>query len=236
MTTRDYNEKEWELKLSLMGQKLYDRISRSRWDFAKENIPNGAYVLDVACGDGVLGKILMTEKKCRVVGIDVARNALNLARENGLTAEYCDISEDKFPFADNTFDYVTALCCIEHVINPVHCVSEAIRVLKSKGNLIVTLPNAVNYRIREDFNKGIVSPELLHAKPGEGMHVQFYNYDNEFENKVLSKISGITVTFKKGDLKDKTKYTQKEAIRLLKLIKRNPNKYSEYVHWIIEKT
>lgn len=233
--TAEYNNNEWKIKLIGIKNGTYDRKSRTRWDFAIANINNGAIVLDVACGDGVFGQKLIEEKNCTVFGVDCAQIALDTSKAKGVNAFYCDISDDDFPFDNETFEYVTALCCIEHLLNPVHCVKEMLRVLKVGGKLIVTLPNAVNYRIREDFNKGIVSPELLHAKPGEGMHLQFYNYDNDFEMKVLEKVKGGEVIFKKGDLKDLSKYTSNEAEKLFKLIELDPNKYSEYVHWIIKK-
>ena len=67
------------------------------------------------------------------------------------------------------------------------------------------------------------------------MHLQFYNYDSDFETKVLEKVGNAKVVFKKGDLKDLSKYTSDEVGELFRLIESDPNKYSEYVHWIIEK-
>lgn len=233
--TANYNNNEWKIKLNGIRDGTYDRKSRTRWDFAIENIDSNSTVLDVACGDGIFGQKLIEEKGCSVFGVDCAQIALEASNAKGVKATYCDISDDDFPFDSETFDYATALCCIEHLLDPIHCVKEMLRVVKTGGKLIVTLPNAVNYRIREDFNKGIVSPELLHAKPGEGMHVQFYNYDNDFETKVLRKVDGAEVVFKKGDLKDKTRYTSNEIEEMYRLIELDPNKYSEYVHWIIKK-
>ncbi len=231
----DYNNNEWKIKLAGMKDGTYDRKSRTRWDFAMANIDKGSIVLDVACGDGVFGQKLIEQKGCTVFGVDCAQIALDASREKGVNAFYCDISDDEFPFDSDTFDYVTALCCLEHLFDPIHCMKEILRVMKTGGKLIVSLPNAVNHKIREDFNKGIVSPELLHAKPGEGMHLQFYNYDSDFETKVLEKVKGAVVILKKGDLKDLARYTSDEADKLFKLIELDPNKYSEYVHWIIEK-
>jgi len=234
--TANYNNSEWEIKLAGIKDGTYDRKSRTRWDFAIANIDKGSAVLDVACGDGVFGQKLIEEKGCIVSGVDCAQIALDASKSKGIRAMYCDISDDNFPFDNDTFDYVTALCCIEHLFDPIHCVKEMLRVAKTGGKLIITLPNAVNHKIRDDFNKGIVSPELLHAKPGEGMHLQFFNYDSDFETKVLSKVERAEVVFKKGDLKDPSKYTSEKVEELLKLIETDPNKYSEYTHWIIKKT
>jgi len=234
--TAEYNNNEWKIKLAGIKDGTYERKSRTRWDFAMVNINNNSSVIDVACGDGVFGQKLIEEKSCIVSGVDCADIALESSKAKGINAVYCDISDDLFPFADETFSYATALCCVEHVFNPLHCVKEAIRVLKTGGKLILTLPNAVNYKIREDFNNGIVSPDLLHAKPGEGMHIQFFNYKDDFENKVLSKILNCKVILKKGDVKDTSKYTKDELNELYWLIEKYPDKYAEYTHWIIVKT
>lgn len=233
--TANYNNNEWKIKLDGIRDGTYNRKSRTRWDFAIENIDNNSMVLDVACGDGVFGQQLIEKKGCSVFGVDCAQIALDASNAKGVNALYCDISDDNFPFESETFNYATALCCIEHLLDPIHCVKEMLRVVKTGGKLIITLPNAVNYRIREDFNKGIVSPELLHAKPGEGMHLQFFNYDSDFETKVLQNVDRAEVIFKKGDLKDKTRYTSDEIEEMYRLIELDPNKYSEYVHWIIKK-
>ncbi len=233
--TANYNNNEWKIKLAGIKDGTYDRKSRTRWNFAMKNIDNGSIVLDVACGDGIFGQNLIEKKGCTVFGVDCAQIALEASLKKGVNSSYCDISDDKFPFESETFDYATALCCIEHLLDPIHCVKEMLRVVKTGGKLIITLPNAVNYKIREDFNRGIVSPELLHMKPGEGMHLQFYNYNSDFETKVLDKVKGAEVIFKKGDLKDLSRYSPDEIDKLYKLIEIDPNKYSEYVHWIIKK-
>jgi len=237
MSFKDYYEKEWLIKTSGIKDGSYDRSWRSRWEFAKSNIPNNAVVLDAACGDSVLGEFLTREKNCIVYGVDLCEFALKLSTEKGIEVKQCDISSDRFPFDSNSLDYVTMLCCLEHIIDPVHAISEALRILKPSGKIIVTLPNAVYIGNRIKFFFGNTPLDLLHIKPGEGMHIQFFNHKNEFEKRVLGAISDIqySVCKKKGDVKDPSKYSKVTLYIFKCLIRMWPNIFSQYTHWIIEK-
>ena len=233
---KSYYEKENKKKFDGLEKGSYERKTRSRWEFAKNHIAKNSSVLDVACGDGTLGKQLQ-EKQCQVYGIDISDLAVNKAKEAGIDARFCDISRDTFPFGDNMFDYVTLLCCLEHIIDPIHALRETLRVTKSGGKVIITLPNAVNIKNRIDFFLGKVPTDLLHVKDGEGMHIQFYNYRNEFENKVLTTFKdNCSIELKKGDLK-KLKQEHKWFMRTIYqfLIKIAPNLFSQYIHWVLIK-
>ena len=235
MSFKTYYESEWKIKLDREEYKTLDRRWRSRWEFAKQHITPESSVLDVACGDGVMGELLIKEKQCDVYGIDLCDYAIDLAKKRGVHAVYCDMSDDIYPFEDGTFDYATLLCSLEHIIDPVHAIKETLRVLKPHGKMIITLPNAVNYKNRIEFMLGRVPIDLLHIKPGEGMHIQFFNYTNEFEQRVLSEVDGLKVTYKVGDLKNPKSHSSIGRRVYGVLIKLFPNIFSEYVHWIIEK-
>ncbi len=93
-------------------------------------------VLDVACGVSVLGKSFGNN----VYGIDSNNVAVRAARNNGIKAKRADV-EKPWGYADRYFDIVIASHIIEHVVNPDHLLSEAKRVLKRNGILIVITPN-----------------------------------------------------------------------------------------------
>jgi len=232
---REYYDREWEIKLRRPEYATFERRWRSRWDFARRNIRRGSRVLDAACGDGVLGKFLIEESDCEVHGLDISDYALKLARERGVLAECCDISSERFPHSDNSFDVVTLLCCLEHVLDPIHTMSEAHRVVRQGGHIIVTLPNAVYFWNRVWFLFGRISNDLLHINPGEGMHIQFYNFKDEFEKRVLSQIKGLSTEVKKPDLKNPLKYSFLGRTLLYLLMKPFPNMFAQYTHWIFKK-
>ena len=69
---KSYYEEVWKKKLSLDQYSTLDKRWRSRWDFARDNINKNSKVIDVGCGDGVLGKFLIEQKDCEVFGIDIS--------------------------------------------------------------------------------------------------------------------------------------------------------------------
>ena len=54
----------------------------------------------------------------------------------------CDVSKDKFPYKDKTFDEVYSKNLFEHVINLTHLLKEMKRVLKKGGRLRIITDNA----------------------------------------------------------------------------------------------
>lgn len=230
-----YYQNVWKEKLSLDQYSTLEKRWRSRWDFARDSITNNSIVIDVGCGDGVLGKFLIEEKNCEVFGIDISKYALTIAESRGLKVQSCDISNDKFPFSDNFFDFAVLSCSIEHVIDPIHVLSETCRVLKPNCNAIITLPNVAYFINRLAFLFGRTSKDFLHINPGEGMHLQFFNYKNDFEKRILLNIPEFTIINKVGDLKNPNKYSSMMRNIIKVSIKIFPNAFAQYTHWVIKK-
>jgi SAM-dependent methyltransferase len=59
----------------------------------------------------------------------------------------CNSEKDRFPFENAQFDFVIAAEILEHLIfSPTHFLYEIHRVLKPGGHLLLTTPNAVQWR------------------------------------------------------------------------------------------
>lgn len=63
---------------------------------------------------------------------------------------YVNMEED-LPFENDSFDFITCMEGIEHVINPNHLVEELSRVVKSGGYVVITMPNVQNFYSRLSF-------------------------------------------------------------------------------------
>lgn len=85
---------------------------------------------------------LMKKIRPDIIGVDIQDGA--------------DIKTDlekRFPFKNERFNNAIASEIIEHVKNPLHFLNECYRILKPKGRLILTTPNAVGtYELRLDHN------------------------------------------------------------------------------------
>ena len=106
----------------------------ARYRFA-ERFHKGA-TLDLGCGSGY---------GTTDIGIDVSHEALIQARENFPKARFIRAAAEALPFADETFDLITAFEVIEHLERWPDLLTEASRVLKASGILLVSTPNKAFY-------------------------------------------------------------------------------------------
>ena len=98
-------------------------------------------VLDLGCGTGVVARELnrMLHSSSRVHGADVSaallREAARLGKESGV--EWDHLTSGRLPYEDESFDAITMHTLLSHVEDPSFLLSEARRVLKEDGRLIV---------------------------------------------------------------------------------------------------
>lgn len=232
---QNFYNKVWERINNSSNQSNLDRRWRSRWDFAVNEIAEKSKVIDIACGDGVLGSVLIEGKGCEVHGLDISDYALSIAQSRGLNVSLCNISTDPFPFADELFDFAILTCTLEHILNPLHVICEAHRVLKKRGIALITLPNSVNFQNRLFFLIGRTSKDFVQTTPGECMHFHFYNYKNEFEERILAQVPKFTILKKYGDMKKPQQHSAIVRNAWKFLIKVSPNLFAQYTHWVLRK-
>lgn len=106
-------------------------------------------VLDIACGTGYGIGLLGSEARF-VVGVDIDPEAARQARmECGGHSAVLLGNGANLPFADGTFDVVTSFETLEHLSERGLFVAELARVLRPKGKLLLSTPNA-NYSQPKD--------------------------------------------------------------------------------------
>src|SRR6478735_1697673 len=105
-----------------------------------ENELAGA-VLDAGSGGGGwLRRVLQKSSALtRVASVDLVDSGASAIP--GVEFHLADLSHDRLPFDDASFDRVFALEVMEHLANPRHFVTEAARVLKPNGQFILTTPS-----------------------------------------------------------------------------------------------
>ncbi len=137
--------------------RLDDPVSTHALQFRM--IPEGTRVLDFGCHTGILGEALCIRKHCIVTGIDNDADALEAAKTRLNDVLQLDLEEpgwaNKLVQARKTgFDLLLFGDVIEHTRDPLSILEEAQPLLAPKGQIIVSLPNIANLRIRFGLLRG----------------------------------------------------------------------------------
>jgi methionine biosynthesis protein MetW len=127
---------------------------------AIEQVPPGSTVLDIGCATGFMGEYLIKEKDCRVIGADIRKDELKIAKKKFTSEVFADIEQPKNiekvlkKNEMNKFDVILATSTIEHLKNPEKFLQICKKLLKSKGRLIISTPNIAHWSIRISLLKG----------------------------------------------------------------------------------
>lgn len=159
---------------------------RARYLFA-QRFSSGKRVLDAACGSGY-GSALLAENATAVLGVDIAKEAVEYARLHygSPKVRFAQADCAALPSASAQFDLVVAFEIIEHLKNPEAFLAELKRVLQPSGLLLLSTPNRLYYT--ED--RGEVNPfhhrEFSFSELDELLRSFFAHHAILFENHVAA--------------------------------------------------
>jgi SAM-dependent methyltransferase len=92
-------------------------------------------ILDMGCGDGVLGRLL-SETELRWIGVDLSRRLLRDAPRPVVLGDAACL-----PFRSSSFGAVAAVYMLYHLFEPIRAIREAHRVLHSGGLFVAVAPS-----------------------------------------------------------------------------------------------
>ncbi len=146
----------------------------ARYHFAAACV-EGRDVLDAGCGVGYGSAILAAAGATRVVGVDIALEAVEAARERCIPrADFRVDDLRSLGLPPGSFDVVVCFEAIEHVDDPERVLDELRRVLRPDGLLIVSSPNRDVYT------------------PGNPYHVHEYTTD-ELESSLKRRFGNVAL-------------------------------------------
>jgi SAM-dependent methyltransferase len=116
-------------------------------EIVERHVGAGAHILEYGAIPLLMTAALET-LDYTVSGIDIRPERFAAAIEDlGLEVVACDVETDSVPFADETFDALLFNELFEHLrINPIFTLTEARRVLKPHGTLLLSTPNLRSFR------------------------------------------------------------------------------------------
>ncbi len=110
---------------------------------AVSGVCDGAHVLDIGCGTGLLSLKFLNAAACTITGIDNSKEMLRIWKDkikklklsDRATCSYADAA--KIPFKKNTFDIVASTVTLHHVKNKQPVINKIHTLLKSGGQFII---------------------------------------------------------------------------------------------------
>jgi len=171
-----------------------------RTNFIKKSIDlKNKSIIDVGCGGGLLCEKLIS-KDTRVKGIDMSKNAIEIAKThqtiNNLKIDYELINlEDLINKSDERYDALTCLELIEHVPSPEKLIKDCVEITKKEADLFFSTLN----RNFISFIVSIIGAEYILNILPKGTH-DYKNFikPSEFSlmlrknNLVIKNIKGIS--------------------------------------------
>ncbi|MBI4832110.1 MAG: methyltransferase domain-containing protein [Candidatus Lindowbacteria bacterium] len=173
------------------------------YESVKDRIAGSGLVLEIGCGEG-FGAGLLSKHVRKIIGLDVDENTVLHASKKYRSAScsFVTYGGRRLPFRDNTFDVVISFQVVEHVPDDTGFISEAHRVLKTKGSFHITTPNRT-HRLRNG------------TKPWNKFHLREY-YPNEFERILRNRFESVNVWGIRGseEIEKIEKQRIKDTLRL----------------------
>ncbi len=98
-------------------------------------------LLDLGCGDGLIGRVLFGEREAVEMGLDPWEEQLRRAARSGVYRHLTLADGHRMPFPDGRFATVFSNSVLEHIADVEPVVQEVGRVLRPGGQFIFTVPS-----------------------------------------------------------------------------------------------
>jgi 2-polyprenyl-3-methyl-5-hydroxy-6-metoxy-1,4-benzoquinol methylase len=140
--------------MSYYTNNLFDPKEKNNpWSQVYAHVPEGSRVLDIGCSSGNFGQVLIKDKKCEVIGLDLDKEDIGRAKKVLTQAYVRNIERDSVDDL-GTFDVVMFIDVLEHLMDPVAALEKAKKLLKPKGRIVFSIPNMAHVSVRLMLLKG----------------------------------------------------------------------------------
>lgn len=138
-------------------------------------VPEGALVLDIGCGSGMLGKYLSLHKRCVVDGVDIDPQAVELAKPKYRKVGVFNLEQQKLTdtFPTGAYDCIVMADVIEHIVHPELLFESVKQLLKPDGIMLFSIPNITHISAGLELMLG----KFSYSASGllDATHVRFYS-------------------------------------------------------------
>lgn len=111
------------------------------------NLKKSSKVLDIGCGQGILGQYLKEEVNANVCGLEITSDNYEIASKVLDKTMLDDIETMEPSKLGSNFDYVIFSDSLEHLVDPTQVLHKIKSIMSADGRLLIALPNVRNFRV-----------------------------------------------------------------------------------------
>lgn len=126
---------------------------QGRDDLLTRISPDAKNILEFGCGEATLGQALKKRQKCRVVGIELDKEAAAIARKR-IDDVYCADAREIVAILHDQFDWIIGGDIVEHLDEPWSFLADLRRISAPQGRLLLSLPNLAHLSVVNDLLQG----------------------------------------------------------------------------------
>ena len=112
-------------------------------------------ILDLGCGTGALGKALKERQACHVTGIELNKEACEIAKTNLDSYIQENLNRYDPTFSKARYDCIIFADILEHLVNPWTVLKKFASVLTDDGVIIASIPNVAHPSIVNNLQRGL---------------------------------------------------------------------------------
>jgi ubiquinone/menaquinone biosynthesis C-methylase UbiE len=184
------NEEKWDARAKTFDERRFNyfRYMQKRL-VSLLNLKENQRLLDLGCGTGwaVCYAARLVNERGEFYGIDISPNMIekaNASSANYKNVQFYQASVDRLPFKNGFFDSIICSNSFHHYFSPDKVLSEACRVLKSKGRIYI-MDLTADGAIAKMIDRWV--------KGREREHVKFYStleYQTMFREAGINYVAG----------------------------------------------
>ena len=189
----DYDKfaKERQEKLKKGIKKPHSFIEKP---MMKELLPNltGKKVLMLGCGTGEESQMLKEHGARDIIGIDLSKESIRLAKESYPDCEFMVGDMHSLPFDNETFDFIYSSLAVHYSETPEVVYKEIYRLLKTNGEVLFSIGHPLRWACEEIEVDGVKCIGIGYGINSSsdkvfGNYNTFKKHDHHFKNgEVLS--------------------------------------------------
>lgn len=111
------------------------------------NIRYGSKVLDIGCGNGLLGGYMQNKHGCQVTGIEIIEECSIRASSVLYKSYHGDIETMDLTILGSDFDYIILSDSLEHLLDTSAVLNRVKGLLAKGGQILIAIPNTRNFRV-----------------------------------------------------------------------------------------